>query len=109
MTSTNSGQATAPATTTASTEVATTAVTVATTVVKGENLRNKVVQLLSQLGANQVLTIKELQDKLGVTTTDAKGKNVIQSTVSQMRQQGKLTKVPTGNRMPGYTLPVPKV
>lgn len=75
------------------------------------NLRQQIVALLAALPDGQWLTIKDIQSKLGkdltaLTEKDAaKFRNVVQSTVSQMKRDNKVEKVRTGNRMPGYTLP----
>lgn len=77
------------------------------------NLRQQIVGLLAKLPDGQTMTIEQIQEALseGKAMTDEdkkKFKNVVQSTVSQMKANKKVEKVTTGSRMPGYTLPKPK-
>lgn len=94
----------AQTTTPVSTEVA--QPTPATVVAKGEKKTEKILAILRALQPGETKTISEIQEALGCQTKDAK--NVVQSTLSQMKQKGKVEKVRTLNRMPGYCLPKPK-
>jgi len=74
------------------------------------NLRQRILTLLAALPEGQYLTIQQIQEKLSpesVTKTPEevkRYKNVVQSTVSQMGRDGKVEKVTTQKRMPGYAV-----
>lgn len=87
----------------AQTQTATVQTVVTTPAPKGEKKTDQILALLAKLEPGKLMTIGEIQVSLG--STDDKGKNVIQSTLSQMKSKGKVHKDKTGNRMPGYCLP----
>lgn len=94
------------------TQTATTSTTTTETTVKkvSSNLRQRILALLSALPDGQFLTIQQIQEKLNpelATKTPEevkKYKNVVQSTVSQMGRDGKVEKITTQKRMPGYAV-----
>lgn len=97
---------------TAATQTATqaTATETSTPVKTGTNLRQRILALLAALPDGQYLTIQQIQEKLNpeLATKNPEEvkryKNVVQSTVSQMGRDGKVEKVTTQKRMPGYAV-----
>ena len=92
-----------PAAQTAATEATTTATkapvtaTASTTPAKRQKITDRIVASLRGLEETQVMTVSELYAKMSDV-----GEKTLQATLSQLVKAGRVVKVKTGKRQPGY-------
>lgn len=98
----NSATQAAPATVGESTQ----ATTATASGAKKEKLTARITAVLSACAPGATLNVSEIQTQLGAT--DDKSRNVVQSTLSQLVKKGRVEKVTTGRRQPGYRVATSK-